>query len=130
MSRKNTVKPAVKYPKPAVSSNRGTQTSGSKHKVALSFCEDTATMTIKAAKPRELSIKAVKIGTSGSKPRGNTTFFTKFGCPTTDTPDLIKPLVKALQGSKPAHSHTPNVMSLFSGKPARLSFTLRTIENT
>ena len=87
-------------------------------------------MTIKAAKPRELSIKAVKIGTNGSKPRGNTTFLTKFGWPTTDTPDLIKPLVKALQGSKPANSQTPNVMSLSSGKPASLSFTLRTIENT
>ena len=70
-----------------------------------------------------------KTGTRGNNDNGNTTFLTKLGCAMTELDACINPPVNAIQGNNPANSHRPKV-KLLSGKPLRLSFTLRTTAKT
>jgi hypothetical protein len=61
--------------------------SGNSAKVECRVWDDTATNTIKAAKPNALSINVDKMGTKGSNASGNTTFFTKLGWLITELAD-------------------------------------------
>jgi hypothetical protein len=89
-----------------------------------------ATKIIRAANPKELSIKVAKIGTRGRRARGNTTFLTKFAWLITELAAWVTPPAKANQGKKPAKSQSPKVRVLSEGKPVRVNLTCKTIEKT
>src|SRR6478672_2704043 len=89
-----------------------------------------ATTTMRSGTiPNKLSIIAVMTGTTGSSGKGNTIFFTKFGCETTEVAEADMPPANPIHGSNPVNSQTPNP-SLLLFSPGMSTCATIMVENT